>query len=212
METLFTIPIPTLTYSLSGVFFLAMLATGALALRRPVVFKMAIRNIPRRKAQTSLIVLGLMLATLLFSASFATGDTLAHSIRVLTLEYIGPVDEIITSTNREESGEASYIDDSIFQKIQDASADAKIDGLTPLIYLGGVFYSIHLLPEFWKNISLVNPLMYMINAFRHGMLGTSDLETLGFSVNFAIFMMIVFITIIYSVALWLLNSGRGIRS
>ena len=54
--------------------------------------------------------------------------------------------------------------------------------------------------------------MYMINAFRHGMLGTSDLETLGFSVNFAIFMMIVFITIIYSVALWLLNSGRGIRS
>lgn len=135
METLFTIPIPTLTYSLSGVFFLAMLATGALALRRPVVFKMAIRNIPRRKAQTSLIVLGLMLATLLFSASFATGDTLAHSIRVLTLEYIGPVDEIITSTNREESGEASYIDDSIFQKIQDASADAKIDGLTPLIYL-----------------------------------------------------------------------------
>jgi ABC-2 type transport system permease protein len=84
--------------------------------------------------------------------------------------------------------------------------------LTPLIYLGGVFYSIHLLPEFWKNISLVNPLMYMINAFRHGMLGTSDLETLGFSVNFAIFMMIFFITIIYSGALWLLNSGRGIRS
>jgi len=66
--------------------------------------------------------------------------------------------------------------------------------------------------EFWKNISLVNPLMYMINAFRHGMLGTSDLETLGFSVNFAIFMMIVFITIIYSIALWMLNSGRGIRS
>ena len=135
METLFTIPIPTLTYSLSGIFLVAMLATAALALRRPVVFKMAVRNIPRRKAQTSLIVLGLMLATLLFSASFATGDTLAHSIRVLTLEYVGPVDEVITSTNREESGEPSYVNYGVFQKIKDASADAKIDGLTPLIYL-----------------------------------------------------------------------------
>jgi len=84
--------------------------------------------------------------------------------------------------------------------------------LTPLIYLGGVFYSIHLLPEFWKNISLINPLMYMINSFRHGMLGTSDLETMGLSVNFAVFMMFVFITIIFFIALWLLNSGRGIRN
>ena len=46
--------------------------------------------------------------------------------------------------------------------------------LTPLTYLGGVFYSISLLPEFWQNVSLLNPILYMVNAFRFGMLGASD--------------------------------------
>jgi ABC-2 type transport system permease protein len=46
--------------------------------------------------------------------------------------------------------------------------------LTPLIYLGGVFYSINLLPEFWQWVSKLNPILYMVNAFRYGMLGVSD--------------------------------------
>jgi ABC-2 type transport system permease protein len=55
--------------------------------------------------------------------------------------------------------------------------------LTPLTYLGGVFYSIHMLPELWQKISYLNPILYMINAFRYGMLGTSDVNvsiSLGF--------------------------------
>lgn len=48
--------------------------------------------------------------------------------------------------------------------------------LTPLTYLGGVFYSIHMLPELWQKISYLNPILYMINAFRYGMLGTSDVN------------------------------------
>ena len=48
--------------------------------------------------------------------------------------------------------------------------------LTPLTYLGGVFYSISLLPEFWQKVSLANPILYMVNAFRYGILGTSDID------------------------------------
>ena len=48
--------------------------------------------------------------------------------------------------------------------------------LTPLIYLGGVFYSIDMLPEFWQKISSLNPILYMVNAFRYGVLGESDIN------------------------------------
>jgi ABC-2 type transport system permease protein len=50
--------------------------------------------------------------------------------------------------------------------------------LTPLTYLGGVFYSISLLPEFWQRVSMANPILYMVNAFRFGILGTSDISIL----------------------------------
>jgi ABC-2 type transport system permease protein len=48
--------------------------------------------------------------------------------------------------------------------------------LTPLTYLGGVFYSIKLLPEFWQNVSVFNPILYMVNGFRYGILGVSDVS------------------------------------
>ena len=51
--------------------------------------------------------------------------------------------------------------------------------LTPLTYLGGVFYSIHLLPDFWQGVSQLNPILYMVNAFRYGMLGVSDINVAG---------------------------------
>ena len=84
--------------------------------------------------------------------------------------------------------------------------------LQPLIYLGGVFYSINLLPAFWKTISLANPILYMVNSFRHAILGVSDLGSLGISINFAICMILIFIIILASFALWLLNTGKGIRT
>mgnify|MGYP003386681711 FL=1 len=71
--------------------------------------------------------------------------------------------------------------------------------LTPLTYLGGVFYSISLLPDFWQGISMFNPILYMVNAFRYGMLGASDVP-----VEMAF-------TIITSFALYLLNKGTGIK-
>ena len=79
--------------------------------------------------------------------------------------------------------------------------------LTPLTYLGGVFYSISLLPEFWQGVSMANPILYMINAFRYGVLGISDINI------YAAFLIILFfITVLGSATLYLLKTGRGIRS
>ena len=84
--------------------------------------------------------------------------------------------------------------------------------MQPLIYLGGVFYSIQLLPSFWQTVSLANPILYMINAFRYSILGSSDLEALGFSIYSALLMIVIFIVILTTICLWSLNKGRGIRS
>src|SRR5690606_14753666 len=78
--------------------------------------------------------------------------------------------------------------------------------LTPLTYLGGVFYSIELLPEVWQGVSLANPILYMVNGFRYGILGVSDVNpfvSLG--------MIIVFIVLLTAVALRMLARGKGIR-
>ena len=78
--------------------------------------------------------------------------------------------------------------------------------LTPLIYLGGVFYSMDLLPEFWANVSKLNPLVYVVNAFRYGMLGVSDVSL---TVSFA--MITVFTVIAFSYSMHLLNTGKRLR-
>jgi len=78
--------------------------------------------------------------------------------------------------------------------------------LTPLTYLGGVFYSISLLPEFWQKVSLVNPILYMVNAFRFGILGTSDI-----SIAAAYAILIGFGTVLFLICLGLMRRGVGIR-
>jgi len=78
--------------------------------------------------------------------------------------------------------------------------------LTPLTYLGGVFYSISLLPEFWHGVSLANPILYMVNAFRFGILGTSDI-----SIGLAYGILLVFVVALFTVCVALLNRGVGIR-
>ena len=84
--------------------------------------------------------------------------------------------------------------------------------LTPLSYLGGIFYSIDMLPEFWRTVSLGSPILYMVNALRHGVLGSSDLASMNMTVNFALLMIVSFIVVLFIIALWLLNRGKGIRT
>jgi ABC-2 type transport system permease protein len=79
--------------------------------------------------------------------------------------------------------------------------------LTPLIYLGGIFYSVKMLPPFWQDVSLLNPILYMINAFRFGILGVSDVN-----IYMAFAIILFFIAVLFGVSLWLLHRGTGIRS
>lgn len=78
--------------------------------------------------------------------------------------------------------------------------------LTPLTYLGGVFYSISLLPDFWRTVSLANPVLYMVNAFRYGILGASDIDIVT-----AYALIFSFIAILGGFSLYLLNRGVGLR-
>ncbi|MFV2059243.1 MAG: ABC transporter permease [Gammaproteobacteria bacterium] len=79
--------------------------------------------------------------------------------------------------------------------------------LTPLIYLGGVFYSVNMLSDFWQAISLFNPLLYMVNAFRYSFIGVSDINLVT-----AFTIIILFVISLFSLALYLLNKGIGIRN
>jgi len=78
--------------------------------------------------------------------------------------------------------------------------------LTPLTYLGGIFYSIQLLPAFWQQVSLINPILYMVNSFRYGFLGVSDID-----LPVALGVILIFIIILFSISMMLLNRGIGIR-
>jgi len=79
--------------------------------------------------------------------------------------------------------------------------------LTPLTYLGGIFYSIDMLPAFWQDASLANPILYMVNTFRYGFLGITDIPLLT---SYSI--IIGFIVILYLFSLHLLNKGHGTRT
>ena len=79
--------------------------------------------------------------------------------------------------------------------------------LTPLTYLGGVFYSLTLLPGFWQQVAALNPVVYMVNAFRYGFLGVTDV-----SLWLALAVVLGFIVALFSYAMYLINRGIGLRS
>ncbi|MBM9606282.1 ABC transporter permease [Desulfopila inferna] len=79
--------------------------------------------------------------------------------------------------------------------------------ITPLTYLGGVFYSISLLPDFWQTISKANPIIYMIDGFRYGFLGIADINIWG-----GLGMLVLFAVLLFSVNIYLLEKGTGVRT
>jgi len=143
MESLFGIPTMQLMWVLLAVFGVGLVLIGASALRNRVSFRMAARNLPRRRAQTALVVLGLMLATMLFSASFTTGDTLTNSLRVQSLENLGQVDVQVQAKGQDSSegqpfGEttaerARYFDSDVAAQVrEELSGTDRVDGVAPL--------------------------------------------------------------------------------
>ena len=95
MEKLFGLEMATIAGVLSAILVLVIVSLALLALRQPVFIKLGLRPIPRRKAQSALIILGLMLATLIITAAFVTGDTLSRSIRSVAIEGMGEIDEVV---------------------------------------------------------------------------------------------------------------------
>ena len=135
MEDLFGVKMEWIMYVLLAVFLPALAVIGFMALRNRVMLKMGLRNIPRRKAQTALIVSGIMISTLIMAASFGTGDTLTHSIRKAVVDGLGTIDEFVLSARAGENdqfGGAAYVPMERFTTLQRDLAEVDtIDGLAP---------------------------------------------------------------------------------
>lgn len=96
---------------------------------------------------------------------------------------------------------------AIFAKTFDDISLVPTFVLTPLTYLGGVFYSLTLLPEFWQWVSKANPIVYMVNGFRYGFLGVSDVN-----VGISLGLLVVFNLVLFGLVYVLLQRGTGIRA
>lgn len=79
--------------------------------------------------------------------------------------------------------------------------------LTPLTYLGGIFYSIEVLPMFWQYVSLANPILYMVNGFRYGFLGITDVN-----IWLSLSILLGFIAVLLAIVIYLFEKGYGLRS
>lgn len=96
---------------------------------------------------------------------------------------------------------------AIFAKSFDDISIVPTFVLTPLTYLGGVFYSLTLLPEFWQMVSKLNPIVYMISGFRYGFLGISDV-----SITTTLSVLTAFMVVFYGCTWYLIEKGRGLRT
>lgn len=95
----------------------------------------------------------------------------------------------------------------VFAKSFDAVSIVPTFVLTPLTYLGGVFYSIHALPHFWQLVSQANPILYMVNGFRYGFLGLSDVNVLA-----SLAMLVALCIILLAVSLYVFKKGYGLKN
>ena len=137
MEEIFGVDTNRIVVGVAVGFALIVGAVGLLALLNRIVLKIGLRNIPRRPAQTSLIVVGLMLSTLIISSALGTGDTINHSIRSEVTKGLGEIDEILTSAAGDSvglTGSSPYFPTGALDDLRaQLSDDDRIDGLMPII-------------------------------------------------------------------------------
>lgn len=132
MEELFGISMSRIAFSLLGILIVLLLAIVFFAIRNRFLIRLSLRNIPRRRAQTVLIVVGLMLSTTIVAASLAIGDTIAVSIRNAVLDSLGETDIVVQKPNLGPFGDNIMSADEIGEVARFASGDARIDGMTVL--------------------------------------------------------------------------------
>ena len=122
MEKVFGLPATELAISmaiiLAAIFILLVIG----ATRRFILVKMGTRNIPRRKGQSSLIVIGLMLSSAIIATSLGIGDTVRYSVRSVALDFLGPTDEIINGPGMQLFGD-EYFDYSEFQNLEQSTVN-----------------------------------------------------------------------------------------
>ena len=133
MEKVFGLPATELALVMTALMVVIFSIIGIGAARRFILVKMGSRNIPRRKGQSILIVIGLMLSSAIIATSLGIGDTVRYSVRSVALDFLGSTDEIIKGPGRQLVGE-EYFDYLEFERIQQLTQDNKnIDALLPLI-------------------------------------------------------------------------------
>ena len=137
MEELFGLDMQVLMRIMLVAFLAIVVAVGFTALLNRIMFKIGVRNIPRRPAQTVLIIIGLMLSTLIISAALGTGDTFSFSIRNDVLTSLGEIDELLTSgrsVSLNDSRGLPYFPASQFEELRASIGDDdRIDGLAQMI-------------------------------------------------------------------------------
>ncbi len=129
MNELFGVSMTLIMFVLLAMLCVSLITVGLIALRNPIMFKLGIRNIPRRRAQTTLIVLGLMLSTVIISAAFTTGDTVDRSVTALVYNVLDSVDETVTAGVRNSNNNA--LNDDTTSALRDSPFDAA--SVQPLI-------------------------------------------------------------------------------
>ena len=140
MNEIFGVPMNSIMIVLLVMLAICLSVVLFIALRRPVMFKIGVRNIPRRPAETALVIVGLMLSTLIIAAALGTGDTIDYSATALTYETLGAADELVVYSNTGD-GEGS-IGTSLNDRIPQSTADeinllfagtGLVDGVTPIL-------------------------------------------------------------------------------
>ena len=137
MDELFGVSMTLIMAVLLAIFLPTLATVGILALRNRIFLKMAVRNIPRRRAQTVLIIIGIMLSTVIMATAFGIGDTINFSIRNEAVKLFGPIDELILSARASEDdsfGSNPYFPLERFHHLSEELGSLEtIDGLAPAI-------------------------------------------------------------------------------
>ena len=142
------------------------------------------------------VVRGMMIGILVLIVSlFFALPSIAHPLVVLLFLFLSSLVFALAG-----------LINGIYAKTFDGISIVPTFVLTPLVYLGGVFYSIHSLPPLWQTVSLFNPIFYIINGFRYGFLGTSDV-----SIYVCIAVLLVLTLILLGVNMYFLKKGLGLR-
>ena len=135
MEELFGISMNVIMVALLVILIPSLAIVAVMAWRNRVMLKMGLRNIPRRPAQTVLIIVGIMISTLIMAAAFGTGDTISYSIRIEAIKALGTIDEVISlprASADDNFGSQPYMPYDRFLQLREETAGIeKIDGLGP---------------------------------------------------------------------------------